>query len=268
MSGSCLNVGDRVEWWFAHGGPRTRGYVDSIKEYDSPWGPVYFYGFRDGVTGKLADETVEGLCFRPLCLLDELAEVADERESRWSKGATADSGYEQCMGYDILIGNAELAEPDDPEDRDGLYEASFYVRGVTHPEAPVFENDTMTGKSNGRYPGYGAWADFLRSVELHDLFKNERTGLMRQHPGCHMLAPDHGEKISQALAAYRKKYPNAKPGFGEEILVNSPVIVSDVRSMDVPDRQVANFHMARLIWLDWWVQWALKNCERPAIYNR
>ena len=46
------------------------------------------------------------------------------------------------------------------------------------------------------------------------------------------------------------------------------VIRSDIRAMGAADADVANYHMARLIWLDWWVQWALKNCERPAIYNR
>jgi hypothetical protein len=28
-----------------------------------------------------------------------------------------------------------------------------------------------------------------------------------------------------------------------------------------------DYMLARLIWLDWWMRWALENCETPAIEN-
>jgi hypothetical protein len=28
-----------------------------------------------------------------------------------------------------------------------------------------------------------------------------------------------------------------------------------------------DFHGARLVWLEWWVRWALDNCKVPVIYN-
>ena len=28
-----------------------------------------------------------------------------------------------------------------------------------------------------------------------------------------------------------------------------------------------DYHLARLIWLEYWMQWAVKNCDTPAIWN-
>lgn len=171
------------------------------------------------------------------------------------------------MSYSIYIGEAVLEE-EDPSDYDGELVARYRVNGHEEADAPEFENDSMTGKSNNRHPGYGAWADFTESVGLHDLFFNKGTGLMREHPGCFVLTQEHADRISEALADYNKQYPSAKPGFAEPFMpMRAGPVSSDSRRMGAPDRVVANYHMARLIWLDWWVRWALKNCKRPAIYN-
>jgi hypothetical protein len=172
------------------------------------------------------------------------------------------------MSYSIYIGEAILQEYD-PKDYDGEFAARYSVEGAEEEEAPEFENDTMTGKGNSRHPGYGAWDDFARSAGLHSFFFDKESGVMRKHPGCFALTKEHQKTVADALTAYQAKYPNTKPGFTSQFMPkpNSGIIGSDSRSMGAPDEVVAEYHLARLIWLDWWIQWALKNCKRPAISN-
>ena len=150
------------------------------------------------------------------------------------------------MSYDIYIGNAEIEVLEEDEDMPLSY--SIQVHHMTHPEAPTFPDDTMTGNGNSRHPGYVAWAETMRQAKLHDLFFNKENGLMASHPGNAALRPDHAQKIEQALAQFRTRYPHAIPRFGDEANDEDAIL-------------------ARLIWLDWWVKYALAHCERPCIYN-
>ena len=42
------------------------------------------------------------------------------------------------------------------------------VARKTLPDAPEFPGDEMTGKSNGRHPGYGQWREFCEQVGLEE----------------------------------------------------------------------------------------------------
>lgn len=170
------------------------------------------------------------------------------------------------MSYSIYIGQAVIIKRN-PKDYDGELKADFIVKSHEELGAPVFENDTMTGNSNSRHPGYGAWDDFATSTGLHDFFFDKEKGLMRQHPGCFKLTKKHAKIVSKALADYQAKYPKAQPGFAKQFMANSGIVMSNSRTMGAPDETVAEYHLARLMWLNWWVQWAIKNCKRPAIYN-
>lgn len=167
------------------------------------------------------------------------------------------------MSYDIYIGNTEMQLIEDEEEVtpysrfvDG--KIRYYepvVNEIRQPDAPTFPNDDMTGNSNNRHPGYSQWSEFLRIAGLYDLFFNRRTGLMRQHPGHAELQECHAQAIEQALMRWKASHPDAQPGFeafswGE----------------DVPEVGYDSI-LARLIWLDWWVKWALEHCEHAAIYN-
>lgn len=152
------------------------------------------------------------------------------------------------MAYDIYIGNAV---PTTIEEDDGSYYSVWggvTVNRVELEDAPSFPNDHMTGKGNSRHPGYGQWADFCSAVGLTDLFFNKAHGLMRVHPGTFKLEFEHLVTVRDALYEYREAHPDAVPGW------------HDV------DR-VENGNLARLLWLEFWIDWALKNCERPAIHN-
>jgi hypothetical protein len=149
------------------------------------------------------------------------------------------------MSYSIKIGNAV---PFHSKDEDELY-ASWVVESATSDDAPTFINDQMTGNSNGRHPSYSGWSDFLKKTDLGDLFYKD---LMEQHPGCVQIKPEHYERVHSALEDYQK-IATKPPGFGDW--------------MNNVDGSQYDPYLARLIWLDFWMKWALDNCETPAIQN-
>lgn len=158
------------------------------------------------------------------------------------------------MSYSIYIGNAEqsctieAAWKDAVQNQDvrlSLPWDGVTVAGMALRNAPQFPNDEMTGQGNGRHPGYSQWSDFCDEAGLEELFFAKHTGLMSAHPGTFMLRREHHATVRRALDAWRAKHPTSTPGFGGEY---DPIL-------------------ARLMWLDFWMDWALTNCERPAISN-
>jgi hypothetical protein len=67
-------------------------------------------------------------------------------------------------------------------------------------------------------------------------------------------------KIQKARAKWAKTHPDSIPGF-----VSDGFIKDEYR--EEIDEERADPILARLIWLDYWMSWALENCEHPAIYN-
>lgn len=151
------------------------------------------------------------------------------------------------MGYTIKIGNAT---PKFSKDFNELL-ARWEVEPAADSCAPVFVNDEMTGNSNARSPSYSGWANFCRAVGLHDFFFDDQDGLITQHPGCEMITQEHLEIVQTALIKYQAT-TDKTPGF---IL------------WDDDDTGKFDGNLARLIWLEWWMRWALANCETPAIEN-
>lgn len=162
------------------------------------------------------------------------------------------------MSYDIYIGNAEPTELDED---DGEYRCAcngVCVAGVALPDAPSFPFDRMTANGNSRHPGYSQWAEFCDTARLHDLFHGKESGLMRQHPGTFALSREHLATVRSRREEWQARHPDAIPGWDWSI----PQLDGDddgVRGRD--------HILARLLWLEWWMDWALTNCERPAIHN-
>jgi len=153
------------------------------------------------------------------------------------------------MGYSITIGELTHVTEDGETFPD--------VDDIELPEAPAYPND-INQRKNVRWPSYTVWSDFTRDVGLHDLFFNKTTGLMREHPGCFSLTGDHAWQIRQAWVNYESRYPQANPRFA----------VIDYRTTVVTDPATAeDATLARLMWLDWWVRWALDHCTNPVIHN-
>lgn len=144
------------------------------------------------------------------------------------------------MSYSIYIGQAVVGTDDDGEALDVI------VQETRDPRAPVAPGDEMTGDRNACHPSDSAWYDFCRATELTRLFLDEERGLMREHPGCFRITVQHLLDVRAALEVYRRRYPDAAPGFGAK---------------------PADAHLARLIWLEWWMGHALRTCSLPAIYN-
>lgn len=153
------------------------------------------------------------------------------------------------MGYTFIIGNAV------PEfDRECFPEliARWTVKYMTHPDAPVLPNDPITLNSNSRSPSYSVWADFCRSTGLYDMFYNSGGNLIAGHPGCMGITEDDADRVSEVLRLYQRR-ATLPPGFEKE--------------WDYEGEPNYDYHLARLIWLEWWMQWAVHNCDIPAIAN-
>jgi hypothetical protein len=140
------------------------------------------------------------------------------------------------MGYTIRVGNAVVADQDVER---------VHVKQTWRGDAPAFPGD-YADKINERMPSYGQWEDLAKQTGLKRLFFAEKTGLLSQNPGCAALEPRHLHEVQSAIEVIRTRFPETTPRF-------------DVSTEDA--------HLARLLWLEWWMEWALANCEFPAIYN-
>lgn len=163
------------------------------------------------------------------------------------------------MSYDIYIGNAI---PTSVELDDGEFYAMFRgvtVEGRANDDAPTFPNDAMTANGNSRHPGYRQWSEFCREAGLRALFFDESTGLLRRHPGTFALEPHHLATVQDARARWKAEHADAVPGWDHDPQWHGNREDDGIRGRDGV--------LARLIWLEYWMEWTLKNCERPAIHN-
>ena len=151
------------------------------------------------------------------------------------------------MGYTLTIGNAEVIS------EEGQYR--FCVKAVRLPEAPAAPGDRPDLlRSSKRTPKYGSWYDFTEETGLDGLFYDEDEGLLAHHPGCAALTTEDVSAINDALTKHKAAHPSAVARFVGE-------------SGDSSDASTADKTLARLEWLAFWVDWAVKNCERPAMQN-
>lgn len=152
------------------------------------------------------------------------------------------------MGYNITVGNAV---PEHSKEYFPDLSARWIVEGATSDAAPTFPGDEMTGNGNERSPSYSTWADFARTVGLYEFFYDERGHLHAGHPGCIGITKEDADLVTAALNRYRAQ-STLPPGFN---------------SWDYEGPATFDGHLARLIWLEWWMRWAVENCETPAIQN-
>lgn len=145
------------------------------------------------------------------------------------------------MSYSIYIGEACL------EASETELTAEWIVKQEEEPDAPTCPGDDMTGRSNYRAPGTLPWINTISLAGLDDLFFQTDHGLMRDERRISHLTEAHYQEIHAALEHWQKCHPHATPRFGLEVADEDAVL-------------------ARLIWLDWWVRWALNNCVHPALY--
>ena len=160
------------------------------------------------------------------------------------------------MGYTLQIGELETSmHSGDYLEIEEMNSFRQEVVSISHDDAPTFGESTDC--MNSRWPSYTSWAIFYRFFDLEELFHDEDYGFLRQHPGCVPITQFHKSIIDDAYEKYKKNYPNSTPGYSGKQL-------DDVEDDDWPEE---NSLGARLVWLKYWVDWALKNCEVPAFYN-
>jgi len=162
------------------------------------------------------------------------------------------------MGYHLTIGEARIERDDD------------YIRiaaeDATDDAAP--DHCPYTKKGNGRSPSYTAWHDFCKEAGIEKLFygdgwsREERryipsedfyreTILLGEHPGAAVIIPQDLEYVRDARIRREATNGGREPGFWED-----------------DGRDNGKDHvLARLLWLEFWIDWALKNCENPIIEN-
>ena len=165
------------------------------------------------------------------------------------------------MGYTLTIGEFELDFDTKDEDCPHI---SLDAKMFKHDDAPAFGEPT--DNESQRWPSYTSWSDFCRFSGLYDLFygKNEARELTRddallhEHPGCIPLTEKQRREVNEAYEAFKKKYPNAKPTYGD---IPKGSFDGD------PNNPEENGQMCRLVWLHYWVNWALDNCKQPVFAN-
>lgn len=168
------------------------------------------------------------------------------------------------MGYSFTIGEAVMIAPNIEDVRRGREspQINVVVLTVAHDAAPTVPGDDADGNTNHRSPSARTWEEFCRVTGLDDLFYNEANGLLRKEPGCSLLVEAHHAVIADALDQYRARTPEARPGYREPIEGGSPF-----RGPWTPETEANDGCLARLVWLEWWVRWALANCKVPALYS-
>jgi hypothetical protein len=171
------------------------------------------------------------------------------------------------MGYRIRIGNLDRDEPYDeklsdhkvdllvhrnaPRPNGDVPSFHWLIHGVTIRDAGS-EGDLLG--CNTRHPSY-YWDVFLREVGLFDLFFGKEHGILPEHAGIACLTVDHAAIIRQALERYRAAHPDAKPGFNG---------IEGLRWTE----GTLDGNLSRILWLSWWVDWAVENCPNPVIEIR
>lgn len=170
------------------------------------------------------------------------------------------------MGYTLRIG--ELAfEYDNDEDEPRI---RLSAKPEKHDAAPAFGEPT--DHENQRWPSYSTWSDFAKDAGLYAMFFGYQDegrrdyvrddALIANHPGCVPLTERHRRDVNDALARWKERYPDAVPTYGKPAPEGThPLMWED------PDNPIENARMTRLVWLHYWVNWALDNCERPVFEN-
>jgi hypothetical protein len=145
------------------------------------------------------------------------------------------------MGWGITIGNAVIA----PNDEDSTMHL-LTVEDASHPDAPEWPTNEgdwpdISGKTNYRAPSYSGFASWLAATGLAD--KVAAFDARGSNGDVYILRPEERDSVSDARERWERTHPGAVPGWD--------------KSNDGT--------LARLIWYEWWMTWALANCERPAI---
>lgn len=142
------------------------------------------------------------------------------------------------MSVRITIGEIEEILDDD-----GPFELIKVIKVQKSDEAPIFVGENPDYEQLNTKSSI-CWPEFCQEGLIYGLFYNRHTGLFKT-TGVYNLTTEHLNLVSikRVMREERIKKP---PGFGSDIY--DPVL-------------------ARLIWLEYWIEWALEKCQNPGIEN-
>lgn len=170
------------------------------------------------------------------------------------------------MGYTLTIGEATLHFV--PEDQYLRIEA----QRATQPGAP--NHDRFTGNGNSRSPSYTGWKEFCEEAGISELFYgggwdreargyrecsenyHRSTPLLAEHPGSQPLCDGDLKEVRAARMHREKNNGGREPGFWD---------YDKETHQDIPNDKDST--LARLLWLEFWIAWALENCRIPILQN-
>lgn len=151
------------------------------------------------------------------------------------------------MGYNLGIGEFEVEV-----DKENRYCHLTVDAPEVVKDAPLNSSDD---RSNWIYPSYTVWSNFCNQVGIAHVFWNYRyegdtkiylnrndypcSPLLDDHPGCAALTEWHLEEFKKARERYVPR----------------------------SEEEERDYVKARLDWLVFWTEWALKNCKYPSFAN-
>jgi hypothetical protein len=144
------------------------------------------------------------------------------------------------MGYTIKIGNSV---PCKYMNEFSEMVCSFSVERKTLDNAPIFPGCSYVGLSNSRSPSYTDWDGFIKKTHTTSILGK----FTEKHPSCVPLTREDVDAVFNALQLY-KNTTKLPPGWSA-------------------DEKTYDYDLARLIWFEFWVRWAVENCQNPAIEN-
>ncbi len=164
------------------------------------------------------------------------------------------------MGYNLHIGEAKI----DFEDYGLESYLSIGVEGVINENAPNFGHGDISGIGNSRYPSYTGMSQFCKATGLSELFNGKEYGILREHPGSVLLVKEHLEAIRIAKNKWEAEHPNCKdmlPKADESPELNWHEMNEYLETKNF------DWFYARLVWFEFWINWALENCKIPTFTN-
>lgn len=164
------------------------------------------------------------------------------------------------MGYTLTIGEAKMELPEEPD-----RSITVGVERLEREDAPEFPGDGTTGKSNQRSPSYTVWTQVMRDLLLYDWMFDTESGIIRDHPGCVMLRREDQRIVTEARQRWQREHPETEPGWCSCVGCHVWKSIEAGTSLE-PHRELDGV-LARVLWLEWWITWALDHCAVPAFEN-
>lgn len=147
------------------------------------------------------------------------------------------------MWHTLIIGDLKESEG----------EHKWSAETIKLENAPAFGE--YGDYTNERYTHNSLWLKFSEFVNIKDMFYNENEKLVGKEIGYLKLTHSFLEELRKRIKVFKGKYPDAEATYGD----------NNLRSLNDFSTPVENLFLCRLVWLEFWINYAIENSENPAI---